>query len=158
MPTQNICLLAVLFAGLLLPMSAKCANEPSKREPAAMVSPAARPLIEKAIQAAGGKSNLLGFFAFKDHVRLGEIAIGLMYCLTEDKGLVALAEASPNGWKELSRSTPAPQSNNRALKGKVWAPPVIAHGRLYLRDQEKLWCYQISLEAAPSKDTIPRQP
>jgi outer membrane protein assembly factor BamB len=70
------------------------------------------------------------------------IADGMMYCLTEDKGLVALAEASPKGWKEHSRFVLAPQSEHRALKAKVWAPPVIAHGRLYLRDQENLWCFK----------------
>ena len=72
------------------------------------------------------------------------IADGLMYCLTEDKGIVALAEASPKGWKEISRFTLAPQSERRALKAKVWTPPVIAHGRLYLRDQENLWCFDLS--------------
>jgi outer membrane protein assembly factor BamB len=86
------------------------------------------------------------------------IADGMMYCLTEDSGIVALAEASPKGWKEISRFVLAPQSERRALKAKVWTPPVIAHGRLYLRDQENLWCYQISLEAAPSKTANPRQP
>jgi outer membrane protein assembly factor BamB len=81
-----------------------------------------------------------------------------MICLTEDTGVVALAEASPKGWKQISRFVPAPQSECRALKGKVWTPPVIANGRLYLRDQENLWCYQIALEAVPSKTASPRQP
>ncbi len=49
---------------------------PQKVGPTGTVSPAARPLIQKAIQAAGGKTNLLGFFAFKDHVRVGEKETG----------------------------------------------------------------------------------
>jgi outer membrane protein assembly factor BamB len=81
-----------------------------------------------------------------------------MICLTEDTGVVALAEASPEGWKEIRRFALAPQSERRAVKGKVWTPPVIANGRLYLRDQENLWCYQISLDAAPSKNPNSRQP
>ena len=71
------------------------------------------------------------------------IADGMMYCLTEDSGTVVLAEASSAGWKEHSRFVLAPQSERRALKAKVWPPPVIAHDRLYLRDQENLWCYEI---------------
>jgi len=76
------------------------------------------------------------------------IADGMIYCVTEDHGAVALAEASPSGWKEHSRFVLAPQSERRAVKGQVWTPPVIAHGRLYLRDQEKVWCFDI---AVPSK-------
>lgn len=60
--------------------------------------------------------------------------------------------------KEISRFELAPQSERRALKAKVWTPPVIAHGRLYLRDQEYLLCYQISLEAVSSKTANSRQP
>ena len=72
------------------------------------------------------------------------IVDGLMYCLTEDPGTVALADASPKGWKEHSRFVLAPQSAHRPPKGKVWTPPVIANKRLYLRDQEKLWCLDIA--------------
>jgi len=86
------------------------------------------------------------------------IAGDKMICLTEDKGVVALADASPKGWKEHSRFVLAPQSEHRALNAKVWTPPVIAHGRVYLRDQENLWCYQISLVAAPSKTANSGQP
>ena len=79
------------------------------------------------------------------------IADGRMYCLTEDKGVVALVEASPKSWEELSRFTLAPQSERRALKAKVWTPPVIAHGRLYLRDQENLWSFSIDPTPPPSR-------
>ena len=73
------------------------------------------------------------------------IADGMMYCLTEDNGTVVRAEASAKGWKEHSRFQLTPQSERRALKGKVWTPPVIAHGRLYLRDQDLLFCLDIDL-------------
>jgi outer membrane protein assembly factor BamB len=77
------------------------------------------------------------------------IADGLMYCITEDKGAVVLAEASPKGWKEHSRFQLAPQSEQRAKQAKVWTPAVIAHGRLYLRDQEHGWCFDIAEPPAP---------
>ena len=73
------------------------------------------------------------------------IVDGLMYCLTEDTGTVVLAEASPKAWKEHSHFALAPQSEHRPHKGKVWTPPVIAHGRLYLRDQENLLCLELKL-------------
>lgn len=73
------------------------------------------------------------------------IADGKMICVTEDKGILALAEASPKNWREISRFTLAPQSERRALKGKVWTPPVISNGRLYLRDQEVLLCFNIAV-------------
>ena len=65
-------LLPGLLAGLLVPLTAPGAGEPQKVGPTGTVSPAARPLIQKAVQAAGGTTNLLGFFAVKDNVRLGE--------------------------------------------------------------------------------------
>ena len=71
------------------------------------------------------------------------IADGMLYCLTEDNGTVVLAETSAKGWKEHSRFQLTPQSERRALKGKVWTPPVIANGRLYLRDQDLLFCFEL---------------
>lgn len=75
-----------------------------------------------------------------------------------EEDTVTVADSSSAGWKEHGRFLLAPQSERRALKGKVWTPPVIANGRLYLRDQEYLLCYQLSLDAAPSKTPNPRQP
>ena len=72
------------------------------------------------------------------------IAGRMAYCLTEDEGMMVLADASPEGWRERSRFLLTPQSEQRAEQGKVWSPPVIAHGRLYLRDQERLCCFEIA--------------
>lgn len=75
-----------------------------------------------------------------------------------EMGAVALAEASPKGWKEISRFVLAPQSGRRALKAKVWIPPVIAHGRLCLRDQEILWCFKMRTSLPWSKSADERRP
>lgn len=64
--------LTLLTSLVLASLAALGSDELLKREPTGTVSPAARPLIQKAIQAAGGKTNLLGYFTFKDNVRLGE--------------------------------------------------------------------------------------
>ena len=66
------------------------------------------------------------------------------YCLGEDTGDVALIAASTEGWEEHGRFTLDPQSENRSSRGRIWTHPVIANGRLYLRDQELLYCYDVS--------------
>lgn len=71
-------------------------------------------------------------------------ADGMLYCLDEKTGAVVLAAASPKGWKESGRFTLDPQSKIRSPKGHVWTHPVISHGKLYLRDQELVYCYDIS--------------
>jgi outer membrane protein assembly factor BamB len=66
-----------------------------------------------------------------------------LYCFTEDDGIVALLEASPKGYKEKGRFTLAPQTKHRPQAGKLWTHPVVANGRLYLRDQDLLFCYDV---------------
>ena len=52
-----------------------------------------------------------------------------------ERGKLALVEASPEGYKELSRCQP--------LKTRSWAMPVLVDGRLYLRDEEKILCLDL---------------
>jgi outer membrane protein assembly factor BamB len=70
-------------------------------------------------------------------------ADGRLYVQAEDKDEVVLLEASPAGYKEAGRFTLPRQSPNRRPRGKLWTHPVLADGRLYLRDQELLFCYKI---------------
>ena len=65
-------------------------------------------------------------------------ADGRFYLRAEDKGTVVLIEASPAGFKEHGRF----EQPNRSDK-KAWPYPVIAHGKLYLRDMGTLHCYDI---------------
>ncbi len=69
-------------------------------------------------------------------------ANGMLYCVDERDGAVVLAEASPEGWKEHSRFQ-LPRSSNRKSKGMVWTHPVVCNGKLFLRDQELLSCYDV---------------
>lgn len=70
-------------------------------------------------------------------------ADGLLYCYSEREGTVALIKATPIGWMEQGRFT-IPETTKVARKsGQIWTPPVIANGRLYLRDQDLLFCYDI---------------
>ncbi len=65
------------------------------------------------------------------------------YCLGEDTGDVVLIVAGEEDWEEQGRFTLEPQSELRSPKGRIWTHPVIAGGRLYLRDQELLHCYDV---------------
>jgi outer membrane protein assembly factor BamB len=71
-------------------------------------------------------------------------ADGKFYLLEEDSGTVVLIDVSPKGWNESGRFTLTPQTEQRAAKGKVWTHPVVSGGKLYLRDQELLFCYDVS--------------
>jgi outer membrane protein assembly factor BamB len=70
----------------------------------------------------------------------------MFYCLGEDDGQVALIDASPEGWEEHGRFTLDPQTQIRSDRGKIWTHPVIANGKLYLRDQDLVYCYDVKAE------------
>ena len=61
------------------------------------------------------------------------------FILRTEGGPVALIEASPDGMKELSKFEQPDRSDYQA-----WPHPVIANGKLYLRDQDILLCYDVS--------------
>jgi outer membrane protein assembly factor BamB len=61
---------------------------------------------------------------------------------SEDKGTIALIEASPAGYKEHGRF----EQPNRS-KEKAWAHPVISNGKLYIRDEDHLLCYDVSAKS-----------
>jgi outer membrane protein assembly factor BamB len=69
-------------------------------------------------------------------------ADGMLYCLEERSGTIVLIKASKDGWSEHGRFKIDPQSSRRQ-EGMVWTHPVISNGRLYLRDQEFISCYDI---------------
>jgi outer membrane protein assembly factor BamB len=70
-------------------------------------------------------------------------AEGMLYCLEERSGTVVLAEASPKGWQERGRLLFDQKSSIRPSRGAVWTHPVISNGKLYLRDQDLILCYDI---------------
>jgi outer membrane protein assembly factor BamB len=68
-------------------------------------------------------------------------ADGCLYCASQDDGTISLAEASPKEMKRKGQFTLPEQSKLRKPSGKLWAHPVVANGKLYLRDQEIVFCY-----------------
>lgn len=75
-------------------------------------------------------------------------AEGLLY-LHGLEGDVALIEANPEAYREKGRFTPPVQPKhlqkeaNRPYPEQAYAHPVIANGRLYIRDLGTLWAYDI---------------
>jgi outer membrane protein assembly factor BamB len=65
-------------------------------------------------------------------------ADGKLYCREEDTGTVVLVEAASGGYVEKGRLNQPERSQEKA-----WTHPVIANGKLYLRDQDLLLCYDI---------------
>jgi outer membrane protein assembly factor BamB len=77
----------------------------------------------------------------KDKLGKGSLvyADGHLYCREEaEKGVVALLEATPSGYREKGRFTPPDRSGKQS-----WPHPVVAGGKLYLRDQDVLLCYDV---------------
>ena len=70
-------------------------------------------------------------------------ADGMFYCLEEATGAVALIEATPKGWMEKGRFTLEPQSEIRSSSGRIWTHPVVSNGKLFLRDQDLIYCYDV---------------
>jgi outer membrane protein assembly factor BamB len=69
-------------------------------------------------------------------------ADGCLYARSE-RGPVALVEANPKEYVEKARFDQPDRSSNPS-----WPYPVIANGRLYLRDQDVLLCYDVRQSAA----------
>jgi outer membrane protein assembly factor BamB len=66
------------------------------------------------------------------------VADGRLY-VREQKGPVHLAVAGPKEFKTVSQFTP-PRSDAAA---PAWTYPVVANGRLYIRDYDTLLCYDV---------------
>lgn len=71
-------------------------------------------------------------------------ADGHLYCYSEGKGELVMIKADPSDWKEDGRFTIPEKSKLRPGNTGVWAHPVIANGRLYLREYEWLFCYDVA--------------
>jgi outer membrane protein assembly factor BamB len=61
--------------------------------------------------------------------------------LHAETGDVALIEPTAEGYHEKGRFSPSNPPTRGAAK--AWAYPVVANGRLYIREQNSLWCYDV---------------
>jgi outer membrane protein assembly factor BamB len=77
-------------------------------------------------------------------------ADGRLYVHGED-GQVVLVEATPDAYREKGRFTPSGQPKHTRNREMAWSYPVVANGRLYIRDLGTIWCYDIRGKHAPSR-------
>ena len=104
----------------------------------------------------GYTDRLRGAFAVQD-LKTGEIvsrtkdikkgsltfADGKFYYLERSSGKVHLIEPQGKNVKVISTFTLPNKSKKRAPRGKIWVHPVVSNGKLYLRDQEIITCFDI---------------
>lgn len=69
---------------------------------------------------------------------------GYLYCYSESDGTLARVKASEKKYEEAGKFKIPQLSKLRPGSGKVWAHPVIADGKLFLRDYEMLYVYDLS--------------
>ncbi len=87
-------------------------------------------------------------------VKWEERSIGAGSLLVADKriyvhaesGDVALIEPSGDSYREKGHFTPPGLPSRANPMEKAWTYPVIANGKLYIRDKESLWCYDVKME------------
>jgi outer membrane protein assembly factor BamB len=63
--------------------------------------------------------------------------------ISSDKGEIILVSVDREGYKELGRF--------QAVEGKTWNGPVLAGGRLYLRNGEEMAAYELKPQGTPSQ-------
>lgn len=64
------------------------------------------------------------------------IRVGDRLIVLGEEGTLVLAEATPREYNQLAKV--------EMLHGRCWTPPTLAHGKLYLRNQEELVCLDVS--------------
>jgi hypothetical protein len=68
---------------------------------------------------------------------------GDLYLFGEGEGIVALVPASPAGMQVKGKFQIPRKTNIPRNQGQMWTHPVVANGRLYLRDQDLIFCYEV---------------
>ena len=63
--------------------------------------------------------------------------------ILSEKGEVVLVPAKPDSHKEIAKF--------QAIKGKTWNHPVIAHGKLFVRNGEEAACYELAMESTAAR-------
>ena len=79
-------------------------------------------------------------WAEKEKIKKGAVSFvdGMLYCREEDTGRMILVAAVPDSYQEKGRF----EQPERA-KEKAWPHPTISQGKLYLRDQDSIFCYDV---------------
>ena len=70
-------------------------------------------------------------------------ADGMMIVLSQDDSKVSLVEMTPAGIKVAGEFVLPMISKLRKPEAKAFTHPVVAGGKLYVREQEMLFCYEL---------------
>jgi len=89
-----------------------------------------------------------GAEAWAETTKLGKgsltCADGRLYCFDEKDGTAVLVTPDPaKKWDEKGRFSIPQKSDQRKPSARIWTHPVVSNGRLYLRDQELIFCYDV---------------
>ena len=68
---------------------------------------------------------------------------GRLIILDERTNFIGVATASPEGWKEICRMEIPERTKIETKDNLLWPHPVIAHGNLYIRDHDLLFCFNL---------------
>jgi outer membrane protein assembly factor BamB len=94
-------------------------------------------------------------FAFKEakddavwsHQGFGKGSItyvdGHFLCYEENSGNLAVIKATQSGWEQVGKLELPKKSKTSKAKGAIWAHPVVAHGKLFLRDFDLLLAFDL---------------
>ena len=63
--------------------------------------------------------------------------------LNETDGLIVVVAASPAGWKEFGRMEFPERTKLQNRNNQVWTHPIVANSKLYLRDHDLLFCFDL---------------
>lgn len=76
----------------------------------------------------------------------GSIAFadGLIYCYEDQEGICYLAKATREGFEQLGQVTLPEKTATDRKQGAIWSHPVIAGQKLIIRDQEKIFAFDIA--------------
>jgi outer membrane protein assembly factor BamB len=89
-----------------------------------------------------------GRIIWEEKTKLGRGSVtcadGRLYGCSEKEGVVVLLEPTPAGWREKGRLQLPKPSRQRKPSGGLWTHPAVANGKLYIRDQELLFCFDVS--------------
>ena len=86
---------------------------------------------QKTQDASVGKGSL---FAVGDRLILFDM----------QKGTLAVAAASPDGWKEFGKiEIPERIKDDPSNDKQLWAHPIVANGKLFIRDHDLLFCFDL---------------
>ena len=66
---------------------------------------------------------------------------GHFLCLTEE-GLLLLLKVNPSRYEEVARMNLRPGKRGMP-ENRFWAAPVLSHGLLYVRGEDRLVCFEL---------------